>query len=154
MIILYALAGGFFNSFFRGGFIKQWLPNFKGGKIINAVAFGGAAYLAHHNPLFAACMAVAMYIGQAPALFHDDTDRHKANGDMALWALVVAERGLIWSIPLMAVSWPMFGERALIWAALAVVMPMAYSLDWTKWPYKWVAAEVIFGLAMWALLGI
>ncbi len=154
MILALALIGAISNSFFRGGFIKKWFPRFRGGKVINAAIFGLCGYYTSHYGLYASLMAVAMYIGQAHAIFHPDTDKYKADGVWSLWAAVVAERGLIWSIPLIAVSWPMFGERALIWAALAVVMPLAYSLDWSRYWWRWAGAEAIFGAFLWVLLGL
>jgi hypothetical protein len=151
-LIIYALLGAFFNSFLRGGFIKTWWPNFRGGKIINAVAFGIAAYFAVNNYLYASLLGLGMLIGQAPAIFHPLSDYAKKTGHVFMWVLVVMERGIVWSLPLIAASGYWAHYEALWWLVLAVAMPVCYSLDWTRWKYRWVMAEVIYGACMWSLL--
>lgn len=175
-LVTYAALGAFFNSFIRGAFIDHYFKKYPkfgqlflklklakvgGGEItlrftkpINAVAFGVAAYFTVHSYLFASLLAVAMMIGQAPALFHEDTDKHKANGDWLRWAQVVAERALVWVLPLMVVVTLFLNSKAAPWWLLAVpMMPLAYSVTWVQWKFnRWALAEALFGACLWAVL--
>lgn len=151
-VLIYALIGAFMNSFIRGGFIKECFPSFRGSKILNSIGFGIAAYFALNSYVFAVAFAVAMLIGQAPALFHEDTDKYKALKDWPRWALVVAERSALWVLPLVLVSLFLDRDTAHYWVALIPVMPLVYSLDWTRWNYRWVCAEMLYGACLWSVL--
>lgn len=152
MTFVIPLIGAISNSFFRGGFIKHWLPRFRGGKIINAAIFGLCGYYTSHNGWYAFLMGLALILGQAPALFHDDTDKYKAAKDWLNWAAVVAERGAIWALPLGLVTFCFYPAVAPFWAVLAIAMPICYSLDWTSHWWKWAMAEALFGACYFGLL--
>lgn len=151
-VLIYALIGAFMNSFIRGGFIKKWFPSFRGSKILNATGFGIAAYYALDSVPFALAFAVGMMAGQAPALFHEDTDKYKAFKDWPRWALVVAERAMVWVLPFVLISLFLNRDTAHYWLVLIPVMPIFYSLDWTNWNYRWAASEASFGACMWVVL--
>jgi len=157
-LVLYAALGVFFNAFIRGGYIKEWFPNFRFSKIINAIAFGIAAYFASYNMLYSALMAVGMMIGQAPAIFDNEIDEYYKNRQYLDWSLIVLERALVWALPLLVVSMPFHHDHALWWLLLAPVMPLAYSVMFCEWLHtrvnRWALGEAIFGLAIWVLLVI
>lgn len=175
-LLLYALAGAFFNSFIRGAFIDHYFNKYHGfgdfalklklaeienGKItlrfnkpINALAFGFASYYHSQNMIYGSLMAVAMMIGQAPAIFDELLD-HFLHKKMAFfWTAGVVERGLVWALPLVAASAYWYGFDALWWLLLAVAMPLAYSLCFwqDKIKNQWAISEAIFGACMWSVL--
>lgn len=152
--IIIILIGAISNSFFRGGFIKHWLPNFRGGKLINISLFGLCAYYLSHSALYSILMSAGLMIGQAPALFHGDTDRHKASGNVWAWAGVIAERGAIWALPMGAITFLFFPPIAPYWALLAVAMPVCYLIDWKPYWWRWAAAEALFGAFYYGVLSL
>lgn len=155
-LILYALLGAFFNAGIRGGYIKEWFPNFRGSKIINAVAFGIAAYFAVHSYVFAALFAIAMMIGQASAIFKNEIDAYYKNRQYLDWSLIVLERALVWILPMMVVTLFMDSQKACWWLVAIPAMPLAYSVMFCEWLHtrvnRWALAEAIFGVALWCIL--
>ncbi len=153
--LLNAAAGAFFNCVIRGGFIKNWLPWFRGGDFLNAVGFGYAVYCQSYNPSYSVMMAIAMYIGAMFKIFDPDSDLALRINDKMLWVQVVAERAFLWVLPMMVVTGISYGNAAWWWLLAIPAMPAAYSVQWwLKSRYDWPIAETIFGIALWSIIKV
>ncbi len=178
-LLLYAALGAFFNAGVRGAYLDeyldkngkktQWLLRHKlveydkNGyltlrftKAINVIAFGIAAYFAVHSYVFAALFAVAMMVGQAPAIFKNEIDAYYKNRQYLDWALIVLERALAWVLPMMVVTLFYDHTKALLWLVAIPAMPLAYSVMFCEWLHtrvnRWALGEAIFGVALWSIL--
>lgn len=179
--IYYAVAGLLSNFLVRGGGVKIWLTAHqnhpltrfmldhglarlkndevspRGLKVIHALFFGTAVWIHSSNPVFGGLEAVAMYAGQAPALFKSNVDAAQESVKVLLWAALVALRGLIWAAPIVAVAafWSHWGA---LWQLIpAITMPLCYSFVWwlknyTPYFNKWTASEGTFGADQWGMI--
>lgn len=160
MIILF---GAWCNWFVRGGGYKQL---FKGGiepvnipsKLINALLFGGVAYLTHNQWQYGCLMALAMLIGQAPAIFGEYVDYAAYIRNKPRWAIFVALRGIVWLLPIVSVQAYFIGLESLYFALVGVFMAVCYwPLYWVKpfgnkWINNWTVSEMLFGACIWSCL--
>jgi hypothetical protein len=147
------ILGALSNMLARGGGIKRWFPEFRGGKIINAVLFAACAWALSSSWHYGALMGLAMIAGQAPKLFAESSDDALAKRQVLRWSSIILMRGAIWCLPIALVSCLYYGWIGLIFFIPAALMPACYSPVW--W-YKgqgiinqWTLSELLFGFVLW-----
>jgi len=147
--------GGGYKQLFKDGIEPINIPS----KIINALLFGGVAYLTH-SWQYGLAMALAMYIGQAPAIFGEYVDLAAHNKDKPRWAFFVALRGIVWLLPIVSVQAYFIGLESLYFGFVGILMAACYwPLYWVKpfgnkWVNNWTVSEMLFGACIWACLVI
>lgn len=155
----FVVFGGLINWLIRGGGIKVVFPRMKHGKIINAIAFGIAAYITTKDPIFAAGMLGCMSLGQSFPIYPDAMDTAVKAKRWLDAAQIATGRGVFFALPMSTLIYFM-QPQAILWTlpalfGMAVAYGVAHAFFWelpeleTEWLNKWTVSEILYGLLLW-----